>query len=354
MSEGLSRRELLAAAAAGSVAANLAAKGTAEAKGGKLPKIALEEHIMFPDFVEYFAETMQNIKAELYDKALPVLSDFGEKRLAFMDAAGVEKAVLSIAGPGVQIEKDTDKAVRLAKSSNDRLAIEIQKNPKRYGGFAHLALQDPKQAADELERSVEDLGLQGAMINGETNGLYLDSPEYDVFWERVAALDTVIYIHPGNAPVRDHGYIDHPELWGPLWSWAVETCTHAMRLIFSGTFDRYPDAKIILGHMGETLPIQMWRLDSRYPIVNQKQKLAHKPTDYIRKNIYLTTSGVCSDSALRCAIDGVGLENVMFSVDYPFEDPIVAARWIEKASVTDEERKAIAYSNAAKLLKLKG
>ncbi|MDE1150013.1 MAG: amidohydrolase family protein [Azospirillaceae bacterium] len=348
------RRGVLGSAAAAALVlgAETALAKPTPAAGKGVAKIGLEEHCMFPDFVDYLAETKQNIRPDLFDRALPALSDFGERRLAMMDGNGVEKAVLSIAGPGVQIERDAAKAVRLARSANDRLATEVQKRPDRYGGFAHLALQEPLAAADELERCMTQLGFQGALINGETNGSYLDDRAYDVFWERVSALGAAIYIHPGNPAAPSPAYADHPELWGPTWSWAVETCTHAMRLIFSGTFDRYPNARVILGHMGETLPIQLWRLDSRYPISNQRYAILKKPSDYVRENIYITTSGVCSDAALRCALDAMGPRNVMFSIDYPFEDPAVACRWIETANISDAERRAVAAGNARALLRI--
>lgn len=317
-----------------------------------MKKIALEEHCMFPDFVDYLAETKQNILPSLFDKAVPILSDFGDRRLEVMDANGVDFVVLSISGPGVQIEPDTAKAIRLARSANDRLAVEVQKRPTRYGGFAHLALQDPKVAADELERCMRDLKFSGALINGETNGVYLDDPRYDVFWERVSALKAAIYIHPGNPQTMAPAYADHPELWGPTWSWAAETCTHALRLIMRGTFDRYPDARLILGHMGETLPIQRWRLDSRYPISNHRYTLQKKPSKYLRSNVFITTAGVCSDAALRCALDELGPHNVMFSIDFPFEDTKTACNWIEGAKLSEAERTAVAYGNAAALLRL--
>jgi 2,3-dihydroxybenzoate decarboxylase len=360
------RRKMLVAAATGVASAgSMAATGgipidaaassgmaPAGATGRRLPKIALEEHVMFPDFVGYLGETKQNISPRLFDRVVPILSDFGERRLATMDANGVDLSVLSIAGPGVQVERDTATAVRLAHSANDRLAAQVQKQPRRYGGFAHLALQDPRGAADELERCVTQLGFQGALINGETLGLYLDDRRYDVFWERVQALRTVVYIHPGNPPAMAPAYADHPELWGPTWSWAAETCTHALRLIFSGTFDRYPGARIILGHMGETLPIQLWRLDSRYPISNQRYAIKRKPSEYVRDNVFITTSGVCSDSAVRCALDALGPANVLFSIDYPFEDTKIACDWIEHARLDEAERRAVAYGNAASLLRL--
>lgn len=341
-------------AAAGALALSTLPGGTLQAAQTTAPqKIALEEHCIFPDFIDYLAETKQNIRPALFDKAIPLLSDFGERRLATMDANGVGMSVISIAGPGVQIEPDTVKAVRLAQSANDRLAAEVQKRPTRYGGFAHLALQDPKAAADELERCVRTLGFQGALVNGETNGVYLDDPRYDVFWERVSALKAAVYIHPSNPPAPGHGFQDHPELWGPVWSWAAETCTHALRLIFRGTFDRFPDARVILGHMGETLPIQSWRLDSRYPISNTRYSIAMKPSEYLRRNIFVTTSGVCSDAALRCALDEMGPRNVLFSIDYPFEDTKIACDWINGAQLHDDaERAAVMQGNAASLLRI--
>ncbi len=328
---------------------------SARATVGSAPKprlVAMEEHFMFPDFIDYFADSKQNILLDLYHRSIPIMSDFGEGRLKIMDDNGLDFAVLSLAGPGVQIEPDIWKATRLAKQCNDSLAKEVQKRPDRYGGFAHLALQDPKGAADELERCVHQLGFKGALINGETNGIYLDNRRYDVFWERVEALGVPIYLHPANPPDKPFMYSEHPEMWGPVWSWAVETCSHAMRLAFSGTFDRYPKAQLILGHMGETLPIQLWRLDSRMPISNTTYKLDKKPSEYVRDNIRITTSGVCSDAALRCAIDALGLKNVMFSIDYPFEDTKIATSWIASAALSEVERRQVRSGNAIELLKL--
>lgn len=318
----------------------------------KLRKIGLEEHFMMPSFLDYLAETKQNIRPELYAKAVPMLSDFSGIRLETMDQNGVDYAVLSLAGPGVQVEPDTARATRMARECNDFLAKQTHLRPDRFGGFAHLALQDPKGAADELERCMTQLGFKGALINGATNGVYLDDRRYDVFWERVEALQAAIYLHPANPVDHPAMYADHPEMWGPTWSWAVETCSHAMRLIFSGVFDRFPKVNLILGHMGETLPIQLWRLDSRYPISNQKYQLKKKPSEYARQNIKITTSGVCSDGALRCSIDALGIENVMFSIDYPFENTKLATDWIKVARLTETERQMVSHQNATRLLRL--
>lgn len=316
------------------------------------PKIALEEHFMHPDFVEYFGKTAGNISPALFGKAREALLDFGDLRLENMDKIGVEKSVLSLAGPGVQAEKSTDTAVRLAQKVNDFLAEQMAKRPDRYGGFAHLAVQDPKAAADELERCVSDLGMQGAMINGQTGGTYLDDDRYSPLWERAAELKVPIYIHPNNPPEQVHMYSEHPELWGPVWSWTVETATHALRLVFSGLFDRYPDARLVLGHLGETLPYLLWRLDSRWEISNRgNMRLDQKPSDYFKRNIWMTTSGMCADAPLRCAIDTVGADRIMFSVDYPFERPEEAGDWIEAAPLSDTERETICSGTAKALLR---
>ncbi len=315
------------------------------------PKIALEEHFMHPDFIDYWATTAVNISPALFGKARDALQDFGERRLASMDDIGLEKAILSLAGPGVQVEPDRDRAVRLARECNDYLAEQVAQRPDRYGGFAHLAMQDPAAAADELERCVRQLGMHGAMINGQTGGTYLDDDRYAVFWERVSALEVPIYIHPNNPPEQAAMYGGHPELWGPVWSWTVETATHALRLVLSGVFDRHPGARLVLGHLGETLPFLMWRLDSRWDISNRgEMHLDLPPSEYFRRNVWVTTSGMCADAPLRCAVDMMGMDRVLFSIDYPFERADEAGTWIEAAALSDEERAAICHANARALL----
>lgn len=316
-------------------------------------KIALEEHFMMPDFVGYWSKTAVNISPDLFGKVRNVLEDFGEVRLSGMDRNSIEKSVLSLAGPGVQAEPNTAIAVKMAKICNEFLAEQISIHPDRYAGFAHLALQNPLEAANELERCVNQLGFCGAMINGQTNGAYLDDDRFSVVWERASDLDVPIYIHPNNPPDIPYMYHNHPELFGPVWSWTVETGNHALRILFSGVFDRFPKAKLILGHMGETLPYQLWRFDSRWLISNRgNMALDMKPSDYFKRNIYATTAGVCSDEPLRCAIDAMGSDRVMFSVDYPFEKVDEAGSWIDSASLSDEERELVCYQNAKKLLHL--
>jgi 2,3-dihydroxybenzoate decarboxylase len=254
-------------------------------------KIALEEHFIIPGFHDYLATSMPAVTPEAYDRLVASLSDFGDQRLASMDAVGLDVAVLSLSGPGVQIEPDTAVAVRLARQANDRLAVEIQRRPERYAGFAHLPMQNPKASADELERSVRDLGFAGAMVNGHTNGVYLDDPQYDAFWERMQALDVPLYLHPDNAYVKPYAMAGCDELLKAIWEWNCETSTHFLRLVFSGVFDRFPRLKVILGHMGETLPYVLWRLDSRAALNTKNRPLNLPPSAYLRRNLYVTTSG---------------------------------------------------------------
>jgi 2,3-dihydroxybenzoate decarboxylase len=169
-----------------------------------------------------------------------------------MDGACVSVVVLSVSGPGVQAEPDASLAVKRAREANDLLAAEVQRRPDRYAGFAHLAMQDPSAAANELERCVRDLGFVGSMINGQTKGVYLDDPRRDPFWERMQALDVPLYLHPGESFRKPHVLEGCDELLKPVWEWTIETSSHFLRLVFAGVFDRFPRLKIVLGHMGET------------------------------------------------------------------------------------------------------
>src|SRR6266446_6062031 len=250
-----------------------------------IKKIALEEHFLSPGFEEYWKGTTGEITPDVLRQAVARLGEFGDLRIAQMDRDGIECAVLSLAGPGVQIERDTAIAVRRARESNDFLAREIEKRPGRYSGFAHLPMQDAKAAAGELERAVGELGFVGAMINGHTNGQYLDHPSLAPFWERAAALRAPIYIHPTD-PVTPSPVLDgYQALRRATWEWGFETGSHALRLVFGGVFARFPDAKVILGHLGETLPYLLWRFDSRARLYGVE--LARPPSSSIKSNIFV-------------------------------------------------------------------
>jgi 2,3-dihydroxybenzoate decarboxylase len=313
-------------------------------------KIALEEHFIAPGLREYWEPTVKDVDRAVCEKILARLLDFGDLRLQAMDRSGIERAVLSLAGPGVQIETNSSRASSKSQEANDFLAAEIQKRPDRYLGFAHLALQDPRGAATELERCVRELGFSGAMINGHTNGQYLDDPALTPFWERAEELDVPIYLHPADPMTPYPGWAGFKVLSRATWGWTMETGTHALRLIFSGLFDRFPKAKVVLGHMGETLPFQLWRFDSRAKLYGAK--LAMPPSAYIKRNIHVTISGMFSAEPLNCAIAALGHNRVMFSADYPFEDITFASEFMENVPLTFEVREDIAGRNAARLLGL--
>jgi 2,3-dihydroxybenzoate decarboxylase len=317
-------------------------------------KIAIEEHFWtegFPHTGKLGADLFQPWFLRTIDERF---ADFSTLRLAAMDEAGIDIAVLSLVSPGVQTERDHAKAVSEARRANDVLAAEIEKHPTRYAGFAHLPMQEPGAAAAELERCVRQLGFKGALINGHTHGVYLDDARYLPFWERVAALAVPIYLHPVHMPVRPPVLADYPGLAASMWGWTAETGGHALRLVLSGLFDRFPDLNIILGHMGETLPYVLWRLDSRYKIYRPKVALERMPSDYIRRNFFATTAGACQGEALVCAIAALGADRIMFSVDYPLEDSMEAARFIDGAPIREQEREMICWRNAARLLGMEG
>jgi 2,3-dihydroxybenzoate decarboxylase len=314
--------------------------------------IALEEHVIFPSFVDYLIAGLPRVSADTKDRLLSQLSDFGDQRLNAMDASGVDIAVLSISGPGVQIEPDTALAVARAREANELLAAEIARRPKCYRGFAHLAMQNPVAAADELQRTVEEFGFVGAMVNGHTNGVYLDDSRYDPFWERMQDLDVPLYLHPTDSFVKPYALEGCDELLKPTWEWTFETATHFLRLVFSGVFDRFPRLKLILGHMGETLPFILWRLDSRAALTAGKRPLELPPSAYLRRNLFVTTSGVFSDAPLVATITALGHDRVMYSIDYPYEDGAVAKTFLESISLDEDTRMRIGRHNAQQLLRL--
>lgn len=316
-------------------------------------KIALEEHFTTADLAGY-APGIAAISSGPFADIRRRLTEFDDLRLAAMDGAGIDLAVLSVTTPGVQAEADPRVAVRRARDANDFLAGVVARHPNRYAGFAHLPLQAVNAAADELERCVNQLGFVGAMINGHSHGEYLDADKFRPFWERVQALDVPVYLHPADPFDLPHMYAGHPELLGATWSWTVEAATHALRLVFGGTFERFPKLQVILGHMGETLPYLLWRLDSRSRMY---ARLGHseeglRPSEIIKRNLVVTTTGVCSHASLACALSALGDGSVMFSVDYPYESCDVAATFIETAPLTETTRAKVCHGNAERILHL--
>jgi 2,3-dihydroxybenzoate decarboxylase len=251
-----------------------------------LRKIALEEHFNFTPSEDHASPNVglqQIVRAMDYDRTWldlvgSRLVEFGEKRLAGMDASGIDIAILSLTVPGVQGVLDRGEASARARAVNDFLAGEVSKHPDRFAGFASIALQDPVEAAKELERCMTRLGFKGAMINGYTNtdsgngAEYLDEERILPFWEAAAALHAPVYLHP-RPPLDQRSYEGHPELIGATWGFAPETATHALRLVYSGLFDRLPDLTVILGHLGETLPYFAWRIQRCFEYNPSKKRV---------------------------------------------------------------------------------
>jgi 2,3-dihydroxybenzoate decarboxylase len=317
-----------------------------------LKKIALEEHFITELLAPYAAGNRPTKDPGAFAELRRRLADFDALRLEAMDEAGIAVSVLSATVPGVQAEPDPGKAVDLARRANDELAVQVQKHPARYAGFAALPLQAPAAAADELERSIRQLGFLGAMVNGHTLGHYLDEDRFLPFWERAESLQAPIYLHPTDPTDWPAMFGGRPELNGSTWAWTVEAATHALRLVFSGIFERFPRLSLILGHMGETLPYLLWRLDNRARRADPALPPARLPSAVIKRHFWITTTGVCDPASLMTAIANLGEDHVMFSVDYPYESSKVAAEFLAAAPVSAEVRTKIAHGNAARLLRL--
>jgi gamma-resorcylate decarboxylase len=321
-----------------------------------LGKIALEEHFA----TSATLADSQVFGAHVWDELGPRLTDFQDKRLRLMDASGVEIMIASLNAPAVQAIHDVKRAIAVAREANEVLAAEIAKRPDRFKGFAALPMQDPEEATRELTHCVKELGFVGALVNGFSqagkadSALYYDLPQYRPFWRVVEELDVPFYLHPRNPlPGSIPGYEGHNWLLGPNWAFHAETAVHALRLIGSGLFDEHPKLQIILGHLGEGIPAYLWRIDHRNDWMKARHSYAAKKwvAEYVRANFVHTTSGNFSTSALIQSIAEIGVERVLWSADYPFEDISDAAGWFDAAPISDEDRQKIGRTNALKLFK---
>lgn len=293
-----------------------------------------------------------SLDSDIRRRLLQTLWNFDE-RLQVMNEYSITKQVISLSSPGVQGILNTTDAVSTAREINDIQAELISRYPGLFEGFAALPLQKPEKAAEELERAVRDLKFVGAMIHGHTHGHYLDEKQYWPVWERAQALRVPIYLHV-NEPLPSQLEIlqGYPEMLGPTWSWGVETATHALRVIFSGVFDVFPETTLVLGHLGESLPFLLGRLDEGFAIVGGQKygRIQRMPSAYLRSNVMVTTSGMYRQEALRCAIDAVGIERVLLATDYPFVNTGAALELFDSMPLTPEERDKICFENAERLL----
>ena len=391
-SKSINRRQALKGLSSIGLFSTLPGLSTAEASTGnttkttsskqKVRKIATEEAFNIPEIADAIAQVARKggtnldlaLLKQIYDgpkviqpqdsqvanrdkaalSLLPRLLDLDAGRLSDMDAAGVDMHVLSLAMPGVQIfEKDV--AGNLATLANDRLAEAIRRHPSRFAGLATFAPQDPNSATKEMERAINELKLNGFIVNSHTENQYLDDQKFWPIFEAAEALNVPLYIHPRApsdgmaAPFRDY------RLEGAVWGYGIETGTHILRLIFSGVLDRFPKLQIVIGHMGEALPFWLWRLDFMgAPGARAGRHNKLKPSEYFQRNIAITTSGVEDPMALRFCIDKIGIDRIMWAIDFPFQPTVPAVDFIESATLSDVEREKIAYSNAERIFKIKG
>lgn len=331
----------------------------------RVRKIALEEHVLALTVTDLsgWAKTHANggiVQLDWMSTAARRAGDLGSARLEEMDAAGIDVAVLSLTTDVLEILRDRASAVDTARRVNDFLAESKESSNGRYEAFASVPLQDVDAAIRELERGVRELGCCGVMVNGYVTvpeddlPHYLDEPQFDAFWEALADLGVPLYLHP-RTPVRviqETLYRGHPELVEATWGYGPETATHALRLVYSGVFDRHPKAELILGHLGETIPFFAWRIQHCYEYNPLGTETAKRLQDYLAENIWVTTSGNCSDQALITVLLTVGANRVMFATDYPYEMAPAAARWIESAPIGESNRRRVCWDNAAALLNI--
>jgi len=321
-------------------------------------KIGLEEHFAIQDTL---ADSAGFVPKDYWPELSSRLLDIHEKRLRQMDEHGMEMMILSLNAPAVQALPDPRKAGEIARRANDFLAEQVARRPDRFQGFAALPMQDPDMASRELERCVKALGFRGALVNGFSQVgqaervLYYDRPQYWPFWGVVASLDVPFYLHPRNPLPRDAAiYEGHRWLMGPAWAFGQETAVHALRLMGSGLFDKYPGLQIVLGHMGEGLPFSIWRVDYHNAWVKFPQPYPAKKKigEYFSQNFHITTSGNFRTQSLIDAMLEVGADRILFSTDWPFENIDHAAAWFDAADISEGDRTKIGRTNAIRLFKL--
>jgi predicted TIM-barrel fold metal-dependent hydrolase len=321
----------------------------AEVSKKTMRTITLEEHFATPDFLRVTGAPATPSTAKL--------QNLGERRIADMDAAGIDVQILSLTAPGVE-QLDATEAVKLAHDSNDILADAVQRHPTRFAGFAALPTMSPETAAEELDRTVRKLGFKGACINGHTRGRYLDDKFFWPILERAETLQVPLYLHPTPPPrpVIEAYYTGNfsAQVTNVLstagWGWHIETATHTLRLILSGAFDRYPRLQLIIGHLGEALPFMLPRIDDKLTMA--VTKLRRPIGAYLRENVYYTISGFNFTPPFVDLFSEVGADRIIFSADYPYGSMSEARQFLEQLPVSPADKERIAHGNAELLLRL--
>ena len=319
-------------------------------------KIALEEH---------FAIDLTIEQSKIY--SLPVvwerlkanLLDIEQQRLERMDEGGTAFSILSLNSPGIQGIPNVREAIDVSRRANDVLAEHVSRHPTKLGGFAALPMQDPEAAARELERCIKTLGFHGFMVNGFSqvgsteSVVYYDAPHFADFWNSANALGKPFYMHPRDPlPSREPIYDGFPWLTAATWAFTMETSTHALRLMSSGLFDRNPNLQMILGHLGECIPFNIWRIDNIVAKAPRGIPCKRAVGDYFRENVYVTTSGNFRTPSLLSTMLEVGSDRILYAVDYPFESFEDASCWFDNCEISELDRKKIGRENARRLFDL--
>ena len=323
--------------------------------------IAVEEHVGLPGLLEELPE-----KALIERGFLSRQKPFGDLKLAGdlnetdqrtknLDQVGLTMQVLSFPTAGADLLPARE-AVTWAKKANEAIAQHIAQHPRHYTGFAHLPLTDPEASADELERTIKDLGFKGGLVNGATGGLYLDHPSFEPLLSRAEALDVPLYLHPSPSPrpVREALYSGLPNdlsFWMSIsgWGWHTDTAVHTLRLLLSGAFERHSRLKIVIGHLGEGLQVMLPRLDQQF---HQFAGFGGVPSELLRRHVWVSMSGFFFLSSFQAALEAFGEDRLLYSVDYPFGSLERGRAFLEDLPVADDVLAKIAHANADKLLHL--
>ncbi|WP_193047809.1 amidohydrolase family protein [Mycolicibacterium baixiangningiae] len=312
--------------------------------------IALEEHLIPAELVDQVWP-----KRSASGAVLPRLTEVGEQRLRVMDDAGIDLQVLSVTAPGSQ-QVPVERAADLSRALNDRCAEVVAAHPDRFNALASLPTQDPAAAIIEAKRAITELGLCGVVINGHTQGRFLDSAEFDEMLGAIEELDVPVYLHPTYPPaqVADVYFGGLPtEIGSALataaWGWHAETGLHVLRLAASGAFDRHPGLQIVVGHMGENLPFSLMRADA---VLSGFNPGGPSVAEAVRSHVHITISGYTTTPPLFCALQVFGADRIMFAADYPFGDASAHAKFLADAPISPADREKIAHRNARRLFTL--
>jgi predicted TIM-barrel fold metal-dependent hydrolase len=337
----------------------------------EMKKIDFEAHFITKEWLEQMFENrgypryVKDKKTDAYriewgdgaiepigDILLNKLLDLGEGRLKSMDENGIDVQVLSLTIPGVE-QLDPQIGTVLAGRTNDALSEVIKTYPDRFLGFAALAPQRPDEAAEELERAVKELGLKGWKTHSNYGENYLDDKKYWPIFERAAKLDVPVYLHTSYPSIPQLKTSYGWALSGAPFGFGIETAMSMMRLVLSGIFDKYPNLKIILGHLGEALPFLLARMDYPYVIPwfdkTTIPPLEKKPSEYFRNNVFVTTSGNYYKPAFMCTREALGIERILLGTDYPYEDPHECLQFMVGLPLSTQEKQKIYYGNADQL-----